>query len=102
MRNNIKFWVVKMKMLKKVILFLIFFSISIGFVAVGNGYNMYKKALEEMPLEEKVSSIREKANYARIQEMPQNINAIISAIIIGIFSLIFSISTLLTFYLIIL
>ncbi len=68
-----------MKMLKKVILFLIFFSISIGFVAVGNGYNMYRKALEEMPLEEKVSSIREKANYARIHDMPQiYINAVIS------------------------
>ena len=37
-----------MKMLKKVILFLIFFSISIGFVAVGNGYNMYKKAISLM------------------------------------------------------
>lgn len=68
-----------MKMLKKVILVLIFFSISIGLVAVGNGYDMYKNALAEIPLEEKVSSIREKLYYAKIEEMPQMyINAVIS------------------------
>ncbi len=68
-----------MKMLKKVVLVLIFFSISIGLVAVGNGYDMYKNALKEMPLEEKVNSIREKANYTQIKEIPQMyINAVIS------------------------
>lgn len=68
-----------MKMLKKVILVLIFFSISIGLVAVGNGYDMYKLALQEMPLEEKVISIREKANYEKIEKMPQMyLNAVIS------------------------
>lgn len=68
-----------MKMIKKVVLVLIFFSISIGLVAIGNGYNMYKSALEEMPLEEKVNSIREKTNYAKIDSMPQMyLNAVIS------------------------
>lgn len=68
-----------MKMLKKVILVLIFFSISIGLVAVGNGYDMYKTALKENTLEEKVNSIREKENYAQIKEIPQMyINAVIS------------------------
>ncbi len=68
-----------MKMLKKVILVLIFFFISIALVAVGNGYDMYKSALEEMPLEEKVNSIREKSNYAKIEEIPKMyIDAVIS------------------------
>lgn len=68
-----------MKMFKKVVLVLIFFSISIALVAIGNGYNMYKSALEEMPLEEKVNSIREKANYAKIESMPEMyLNAVIS------------------------
>ena len=68
-----------MKMLKKVILVIIFFSISIALVVIGNGYDMYKSALKEVPLEEKVNSIREKANYAKIQEVPQMyINAVIS------------------------
>lgn len=68
-----------MKMLKKVILVLIFFSISIGLVAIGNGYDMYKAALQEMPLQEKVNSIREIAYYTKIEEMPQMyINAVIS------------------------
>ena len=68
-----------MKMLKKGILVIIFFSISIALVVIGNGYDMYKSALKEVPLEEKVNSIREKANYAKIQEVPQMyINAVIS------------------------
>lgn len=32
---------------------------------------MYKEALEQMPLFEKVSSIREKENYTKIDEIPQ-------------------------------
>ena len=36
-----------MKMLKKVILVIIFFSISIALVVIGNGYDMYKSALKE-------------------------------------------------------
>lgn len=68
-----------MKMFKKVILVIIFFSISIALVAIGNGYDMYKSALKEVPLEEKMNSIREKENYAKIQEVPQMyINAVIS------------------------
>ena len=40
---------------------------------------MYKTAIEETPLEEKVEEIREKENYTTIEEMPQMyINAVIS------------------------
>lgn len=68
-----------MKMLKKVILAMIFFSISIGLVAVGNGYDMYKNALSEVPLDVKVQSIKEKENFASIEEIPQMyIDAVIS------------------------
>lgn len=68
-----------MKMLKKVILAMIFFSISIGLVAVGNGYDMYKNALSEVPLDVKVESIKEKENFASIEEIPQMyIDAVIS------------------------
>ena len=40
---------------------------------------MFKTAIEETPLEEKVEEIREKENYTTIEEMPQMyINAVIS------------------------
>lgn len=68
-----------MKMFKKVILVLVFFSLSIGLVAIGNGYDMYKTALEQESLQEKINSIREKENFAKIQDVPQMyLNAVIS------------------------
>ncbi|MCI8654816.1 MAG: transglycosylase domain-containing protein [Clostridia bacterium] len=68
-----------MKVLKKVILVIVLVSISIGCLVIGNGYDMYKQAINQMPLEEKVRSIKEKENYTNIKEVPQMyINAVIS------------------------
>lgn len=68
-----------MKVLKKVIFVVILISISIGLLVVGEGYDMYKEALKNMPLEEKVQSIKQKNNYTEIEEVPQvYINAVIS------------------------
>ena len=60
-----------MKVIKKVIFIGILVAVSITLLVIGNGYNMYKEALEQMPLFEKVSSIREKENYTKIDEIPQ-------------------------------
>ncbi len=60
-----------MKALKRIIFAAILVVISIGVLLIGNGYDMYKQALEEMPLAEKTESIREKDNYTKIGEMPQ-------------------------------
>ena len=68
-----------MKVIKKIIFVVILVAISISLLVIGNGYNMYKEALEQMPLSKKVASIREKENYAKIDEIPQiNKNAVIS------------------------
>lgn len=68
-----------MKVLKKVIFVVILISISIGLLVVGEGYDMYKEALKNMPLEEKVQSIKQKSNYTEIEEVPQvYVNAVIS------------------------
>lgn len=68
-----------MKILKKTILVIIVISISIGLLVIGNGHDMYKNAIKQVPLEEKVASIREKDNYTKIEELPQMyINAVIS------------------------
>ena len=68
-----------MKNLKRVILVIILVLISIGLLVVDNGYDMYKNAIKQMPLTDKIASIKEKDNYAKIEEIPQMYkNAVIS------------------------
>ena len=68
-----------MKKLFKVLIFLLLIGMSIALLFIGNGYNIYKEAIESMPLEEKVEEIRSKENYAEFSELPQMyINAVIS------------------------
>lgn len=68
-----------MKILKRVILVIILVLISIGLLVVDNGYDMYKNAIKQMPLTDKIASIKEKDNYAKIEEIPQMYkNAVIS------------------------
>ena len=68
-----------MKKLFKVLIFLLLIGMSIAILFIGNGYNMYKEAIENISLEEKVAEIREKENYAEFSELPQiYINAVIS------------------------
>jgi len=68
-----------MKKLKRIIFILILASISIALLVVGKGYNIYKEAIQNEPLTEKVQTIKEKENYTKIQEVPQIYkNAVIS------------------------
>lgn len=68
-----------MKVIKKLIFAVVLVLISIGLLVFGNGYDMYKNALEEKPLEQKIGEIREKNNYTKISEMPKiYLNAVIS------------------------
>lgn len=68
-----------MKILKIVILVVLLVIMGIGAWFIGRGYNMYKDALKQMPLEEKIESIRKKENYTKIEEVPQMyINAVVS------------------------
>lgn len=60
-----------MKLLKK--LLLIIFSIVIVAVVIVTilGYNQYKEAITEMPLEKKIATIEGDKNYETIDKMPQ-------------------------------
>ena len=60
-----------MKILKKIIFVVVLVSLSIGLLLVGNGYNMYKEALETEPLEQKVEEIKQKESYTYKEEMPK-------------------------------
>ena len=68
-----------MKKILKVLIFLLLIGISIALLFVNNGYNMYKEAIEDTPLEEKVAQIQGKENYTKFSELPQMyVNAVIS------------------------
>lgn len=60
-----------MKKLKKITFVIILVFISLGLLVIGDGYDMYKKAIQEVPLSSKVEAIRKKENYAKIEEIPQ-------------------------------
>lgn len=68
-----------MKKLFKVLIFLVLIGMSIALLFIGNGYNIYKEAINANPLEEKVEEIRAKENYTEFSELPQiYVNAVIS------------------------
>ncbi len=68
-----------LKLIMRVVLITLIALTSIGLLIIHSGYKLYKDALEQISLEEKVQSIREKENYAKIEEVPQMyINAVIS------------------------
>ena len=49
-----------MRNIKRIILIIILIVTSVVLLLVGNGYNMYKEALEENSLSEKISKIKSK------------------------------------------
>ena len=53
--------------------------ISVGAIVAGQGYEMYRIALEEISLEEMADSIREKEGYTTLEELPETyVNAVVS------------------------
>ena len=68
-----------MKKFLKIVFLLILIITSIALLFVGNGYKMYKEAIEEISIEDKIKEIKSKENYTKISDLPQNyINAVLS------------------------
>ena len=44
---------------------------SIALLFVGNGYDMYKQAIEQISVEDKIAEIKDKENYTNFSELPQ-------------------------------
>ena len=67
------------KIIGKIILVILGIILAAGLVLGGTGYIYYKQALEEVPLTEKVTQIREDKNFAKYEEMPKiYLNAVIA------------------------
>ena len=68
-----------MKKFLKILMILLLIGLSIALLIIGNGYTMYKEAIENEPFEEKVAEIRSKESYTEFSELPQMyVNAVIS------------------------
>ena len=68
-----------MKIIKRTIIIIILIALTATAILIKNGYDMYKNAIDEISLIEKVENIRKKENYTKIEEVPQiYINAVIS------------------------
>ena len=59
-----------MKKFKKILLVLILILLSILAIYIGQGYKMYKNALDDKPLEEMVQVIRSQKSYTKISNIP--------------------------------
>ena len=59
-----------MKKFKKILLVLILILLSILAIYIGQGYKMYKNALDDKPLEEMVQEIRTQKSYTKISNIP--------------------------------
>lgn len=73
-----------MKLVKRLIIVAIIVTLIIGtMIAVIfgiPGYNMYKKALDEKPIEKEIAKIQQKDSYSKYDELPKMyVNAVIAA-----------------------
>ena len=68
-----------MKKFLKIVFFITLIITSIALLFIGNGYKMYKEAIEEISIEDKIKEIKSKENYTEISDLPQTyINAVLS------------------------
>ena len=59
-----------MKWFKRIVLVLLIAIVIVGIVVLANGYGLYKDALEEMSLEDKVKEIREDEDFVPLTSLP--------------------------------
>ena len=68
-----------MKLIKKLLLLFVIIILIILFYLVFNGYMLYKKAIDEKSIEDRVSTLRNEAFFTEYDELPQYyIDAVIS------------------------
>ena len=60
-----------MKLVKKITITVLLIFICIGSYFICSGYQMYKSAINKMPLKDKITTIRQKEDYTKIDDMPQ-------------------------------
>ena len=60
-----------MKVVKNIIIFIILIVIIAGSIITYKGYTIYKQALDEISVKDKVAEIKSQENYTKIEDMPE-------------------------------
>ena len=60
-----------MKIIKRVLLLLVIILLVVAGVQIKNGYDRYKTALDERPLETAIAELQGKKNYTKYEEIPK-------------------------------
>ena len=60
-----------MKLVKKITITVLLIFICIGSYFICSGYQMYKNVINKMPLKDKITTIWQKEDYTKIDDMPQ-------------------------------
>lgn len=60
-----------MKVIKRIIIFVILVALFAGAILTYQGYTMYKQALDEISVRNKVEELRSEENYTRVEELPE-------------------------------
>lgn len=63
--------VIDMKLIKRIIIFIIILGVAITCLMIGQGYQMYIEAIEEEPISEKIQNIKKDKNYITIDQLPK-------------------------------
>ena len=68
-----------MKVIRNIIIFIILIGIIAGSIITYKGYTIYKQALDEISVKDKVAGIKSQENYTKIEDMPEfYLNAVIA------------------------
>ena len=60
-----------MKVIKRIIIFIILIVLFAGAFLIYQGYTMYKEALEKISVKDKVEELRAKENYTKFEDLPK-------------------------------
>ena len=68
-----------MKVIKRIIIFIILIILFAGAILTYQGYTMYKEALKEISVIDKVTELREDENYTNFEDLPEfYLNAVVA------------------------
>ena len=68
-----------MKILKRLLLLILIIIIIVLLILIISGYSMYKTAINEVPLEDKIASLEKDENYSYFDELPKDyVNAVVA------------------------
>lgn len=60
-----------MKVIKRIIIFIILIILFAGAIVTYKGYTMYKEALNEISVKDKVAELQEQENYTKFEDLPE-------------------------------